>query len=281
MGCTSQSRIVFLQSNPGRIPVIDNAEGLCQPDFVKALNPRRFGFTLIELLVVIAILALLAALLLPALARAKDHAKRIQCVSNLKQIVIGFRVFALDREGYFPWHSSPSDGGTYGPAAGQSWNNYLAASNEMDTPKILRCPSDTATKATAFNWSSATDGFANSANRGNALSYFTGIDGYEQIPVTFIAGDRNITGYVNGHCESVCDTPGITAQDINKNLTAVGWGPGLHAYAGDLALSDGSVHKTRGPELREIASTALAAILAGPERTASGHRPSNHILLPR
>jgi len=116
------------------------------------ISRQEQGFTLIELLVVIAIIAILAALLLPALAKAKDKAVKIQCASNLKQWGVAVTMYAGDNHEFFP--DNPTADGASGfawMAMGLNTNfypNYLypnrhgSATTRRAKQDVIYCPTD-------------------------------------------------------------------------------------------------------------------------------------------
>ena len=100
----------------------------------KSIRP---GFTLIELLVVIAIIAILAALLLPAISRAKEAGKSAACISNLRQGGAAVQMYVHDNNNRLPFIQDQFPGVT-----NQYAGPEVVLSNYLGNPNILRCPSD-------------------------------------------------------------------------------------------------------------------------------------------
>ena len=189
------------------------------------------AFTLTSLLVIVAVIAVLAAMLLPALAAAKRKAQRISCTNNLKQCGLSFRIWEGDNGDLMPMAVPSAKGGTKEFTTGaDTFRHFQVMSNEMGTPKILICPADT--RIAAAN-------FARLQNQN--LSYFVGLEANDLNPQQFLDGDRNIAGEgapENGILKLV---PGGPAN----------WTAGIHNNQGNLGLADGSVQQFSNAGLHE------------------------------
>src|SRR5687768_6063263 len=154
----------------------------------------KAGFTLIELLVVIAVIAILAGILLPVLAQAKEKGRMASCKNNLKQIALAWTVWVHDHEeNTFPFHvkavESPPGSGVYTISAGTTghplanypWLHYSWISNQLGSPKVLACPSDRKRRV-AFTWGAADAGLLNANYQDKAISYFVGTDAALNVP---------------------------------------------------------------------------------------------------
>jgi len=143
----------------------------------------KAAFGMVDTLVCLAALACIVGLILPMLSRSKcGGSNRIRCISNLKQVAIGFRLYANDGDPYPQFNPT-----------NEAWTYFQVVGKEIGSPKVLVCPLDKQKQpALDFETNGTISNFSFAANRNNALSYFYGANAEEAKPGMLLAGDGNL-----------------------------------------------------------------------------------------
>jgi prepilin-type N-terminal cleavage/methylation domain-containing protein/prepilin-type processing-associated H-X9-DG protein len=234
-------------------------------NLIRRYSHTGAAFTLIELLCVIAIITILAALLLPALAKVRDRAKRIQCVNQLRQTGMAFHAFAHDHDGRFPMRVPAISGGSleYAPPAFKvnsefyfGFRHFQALSNDLVTPRVLLCPTDTRSPASKFE-----------ELKNENLSYFVGMNAEFGKPNSILAGDDAVA------------SAGIVQVGPNQLLR---WTRELHRFQGNLLFADAHVEEPNALNLMASIkpSQPTVALLLPLTPSINGFMPASSTLSP-
>jgi prepilin-type N-terminal cleavage/methylation domain-containing protein len=263
---------------------------------MKNIRKQNEAFTLLEMVVVITVVAILAASLLPALARTRPQAQRLSCANNLKQVGLAFRTWAAANGGYTPMQVPGSQGGAAEVvgsrlvAASQSNSRgvcklFLCLSNELTTPRLLFCPAEyeSATRLAATKFSGiSTPGTVPYTNDLN-VSYFIGVDSSEAYPRMLQTGDHNLG---SGNPPAVAYQPGFPANQsfaasLGTNFpagnNAVGWMDNMHAKQGNVGMADAGVEWFSRSRLQDALKNSgdRGATAPGSFPAAPGCSPAN------
>ena len=228
-------------------------------NFIKSHNKKQTsGFTLIELLVVIAIIAILAAILFPVFARARENARRTSCSSNLKQIGLGIMQYVQDYDETYPLYEVGPNEATDAPyldANNVSVDWALTTQPYMKSMQILACPSDS--YSLTFNL----PGYGNNVKRSYAMANYLrvangdrrgrNIASLNQPSLTIFAGERRGCGDTanvrSWYKCGIFDRTGVAASTSGAELLYSPAGAeAVHLTTSNYLYTDGHVKALRG-----------------------------------
>ena len=240
-------------------------------------RPTRKGFTLIELLVVIAIIAILAAILFPVFARARENARRSSCQSNEKQIALGFKQYTSDYDEKYP-------------VADATWPTAINVYTK--SVQILRCPSASSGAADAIDYlyNSNLSALKESKIDATALTVLSAeaTRGAASSGTTATAGTRHFDGsnysFVDGHVKWLKPTAISATAGTDSSFATGGTTTGAPAGnpfefttpSGIVTVAGAAFSRTSGNP-GAIATQALGTTAA--TATTIGNESYNYIVL--
>ncbi len=190
------------------------------------MKAKRLGFTLIELLVVIAIIAILAAILFPVFARARENARRTSCLSNAKQLGLGFMQYTQDYDEMYPIIGYAL-GDTVVYPSGQTSNNswILRVYPYVKSVQIFTCPSNTIPP-----WQGGT---SPSAVAGTSYGASSALLTNGLVP-TALAAVQKVSDTV-----LLADSAGTAAYMINQTYSSTRYVTDRHLEGANFCFADG------------------------------------------
>lgn len=219
----------------------------------------RQAFTLIELLVVVAIIAILAAMLLPALNRAKENARTSACANNLKQLGLAIALYGNEWEIYPPGYTGPSDFTFFlSPYLGAT---ALVYGQENQRSRVIECPSRTIKPASlTANYGAHPRVMVHTAYGDTPVKYGTLRRPTEIMVVademqfpngSALATLVDVVGITSDGLTANAETPVPVGLDMDGITSGVGNLRYRHAERANLLFADGHVASIRKGELRE------------------------------